>query len=80
MESAAFRKYSKERNAMMKRVLCSVLLGGALLVAAPTAAFAHDGGFDHRHHDHNYSCWSHRWGHEHHMERHFGHGWKCDRW
>ena len=30
---------------MMKRVLCSVLLGGALLVAAPSAAFAHaDGG------------------------------------
>ena len=29
---------------MMKRVLCSVLLGGALLVAAPTAAFAHDDG------------------------------------
>ena len=26
----------------MKRVLCSVLLGGALLVAAPSAAFAHD--------------------------------------
>jgi hypothetical protein len=59
----------------MKRVLCSVLLGGALLVAAPTAAFAHDGRYEHRHH-YDYSCWSHRWGHEH----HFGHGWECDRW
>ena len=62
---------------MMKRVLCSVLLGGALLVAAPSAAFAHDGGFEHRHH---YSCWSHRWGHEHHVDHHFGHRWDCDRW
>ena len=29
---------------MVKRALCSVLLGGALLVAAPSAAFAHDDG------------------------------------
>ena len=63
---------------MMKRVLCSVFLGGALLVAAPTAVFAHEGGYDHHHH--NYSCWSHRWGREHHSEHHFGHGWECDRW
>ena len=33
----------------MKRVLCSVLLGGALLTAAPSAAFAHDDG-DHAKH------------------------------
>ena len=29
---------------MMKRLLCSLVLGGTLLVAAPTAAFAHDDG------------------------------------
>jgi len=63
----------------MKRVLCSALLSGALLVALPTAAFAHDGHerFEHRHH---YSCWGHRWGHEHHMDHHFGRYWECDRW
>ena len=63
---------------MMKRVLYSVLLSGALLVAAPSAAFAHDGKFEHHHH-HSYDCWGHRWGHEHHVD-HFGRHWECDRW
>ena len=62
----------------MKRVLCAALMSGALLVAAPTAAFAHDGRrFEHHHH---YSCWNHRWGHEHHFDHHFGRSWECDRW
>jgi len=60
----------------MKRVLGAVLLGGALLVAAPSAAFAHGSGVEHEHH---YSCWSHRWGHEHHFDHRFGR-WECHRW
>jgi len=53
-------------------------MSGALLVAAPTAAFAHDGRrFERHHHE---SCWNHRWGHDHHFDHHFSRNWGCDRW
>jgi hypothetical protein len=60
---------------MIKRGICSLLLGGMLLVAAPQAASAHEQMDRSRH----ISCWEHRQRHERH-EHHFGHEWSCRRW
>jgi len=56
---------------MFKRALCAAGLAGALMVAAPTAAFAHDGW----HHGRS-GCGSHHWnGHRHHHHHHHGDNW-----
>jgi hypothetical protein len=55
---------------MSKRVLCAAGLAGALLVAAPAAAFAHDGG------RHGNDCGGHAW----HGHRHWHHHWRGDNW
>jgi hypothetical protein len=73
---------------MLKRMLCAAGLAGALLLAAPTVALAHDG---HRHHGrHGCGSHSHRDGHRHHHGRRHHHrdnwnrgwnhsndGWNC---
>jgi len=60
----------------MRRVLCSVLLAGGMLVAAPSAAFARNDGVEHYHRHHHERCWGHRWHHGfHHYDR-----WDCDGW
>lgn len=58
---------------MRKRMLCAVGLAGALMMAAPTAAFAHDGW----HHGRS-GCGTHQWdGHRHGHQHHHHHG---DNW
>ena len=70
---------------MFKRVLCAAGLAGALFVAAPTAAFAHDGNWRH-----GSGCGRHGWHHHHHHQGWWGggnwnrgndqwnNGWNCD--
>jgi hypothetical protein len=53
---------------MLKRVLCAAGLAGALLVAAPTAAFAHDHGRDGWRHGSD--CGGRSWHHHHHHGDH----------
>ncbi|HKN92615.1 MAG TPA: hypothetical protein VJ622_20380 [Acidimicrobiia bacterium] len=62
---------------MFKRVLCAAGLAGVLFVAAPTAAFAHDGwrhgrdgcgragwhGHNHWNHHRHGDNWNHGWNH-----------------
>jgi hypothetical protein len=52
-EAGRFGTFMKERDPVMKRVLGPVLLSAALLLAAPTAAFAHDDGGDSRNDQHS---------------------------
>jgi len=70
---------------MLKRTLCAAGLAGALLLAGPTAAFAHDGHHHGRHGcgSRNHSGWHHHRGHHHHRDNwnrgwnHSNDGWNC---
>jgi hypothetical protein len=70
---------------MLKRTLCAAGLAGALLLAAPTVAFAHDGhhhgrsgcgahhnhrGWHHHRHHHHRDNWNKGWNHS-------NDGWNC---